>query len=262
MKLIDIGCNLIHKHLLNDYKNIIKSGKEQGVCKIIITGSDAQSNQEALHLSEQEEDLYCTIGFHPHHANDWKESYIPVHLYSLDHKKALAVGETGLDYFRNFASVANQKKCFREQLGIAAQVQKPLFLHERNAFADFSRILQAERPHFTNAVWHCFTGNQYQLEWAIDQGFYIGITGWICDPLRGENLRQIARLIPENRLMIETDAPYLSPKTLEPTPRSNKPEYLGEVLRVLAAAREEDAELLSQSIYRNTLEFFSLELEP
>ncbi|MBR1375423.1 MAG: TatD family hydrolase [Cardiobacteriaceae bacterium] len=257
MKLIDIGCNLCSKSLLNNYQEIIREANNNGVSEIIITGSDKFSNEKGLELSLLEENLYSTVGFHPHHANDWKTSFIPAHLVLLQHKKILAVGETGLDYFRNFALAANQKKCFIEQIAIASEIQKPLFLHERNAFSDFRRILETNRAKFTNAVWHCFTGDKYQLEWAISQDFYIGITGWIADPSRGKNLREIVKFIPENKLLIETDAPYLAPKNIIPTPKINKPEYLSEVLKMIAKCREEDENILAEKIYKNTKLFFN-----
>ena len=143
----------------------------------------------------------------------------------------------GLDYFRNLALPANQRRCFADQLAVAKTVQKPVFLHEREAFADFSAILGEALPELAGAVWHCFTGTRAQMETLAERGVYFGITGWICDPVRGAELRDIVRHIPDDRLMLESDAPYLTPKTLNPLPRVNEPQYLPEVLRVVAECR-------------------------
>lgn len=257
--LIDIGCNLTSPRLISHLDRILKDADVAGVTTQILTGTDTQSNEASLNLACQYPNLYATVGFHPHHANDWNPHTHPTaHLASAKHKRIVAIGEMGLDYFRNLAKPANQQKCFADQLDIAIQAQKPVFLHERNAFNDFKAILTPRLAYLEGAVWHCFTGNQAQLEWAIENGLYIGITGWIADPERGKTLREIVRHIPNDRIMIETDAPYLTPKTLTPTPRTNEPQYLPEVLRILAEAREQNIDELAKLTTQNAKQFFHL----
>ncbi|EHM54139.1 hydrolase, TatD family [Cardiobacterium valvarum F0432] len=164
----------------------------------------------------------------------------------------------GLDYHRNLARRDNQRRCFTDQLAIAKTVQKPVFLHERAAYADFAAILGDALPELAGAVWHCFTGTRAQMEAMTERGLYIGITGWICDPERGAELRDTVRHIPADRLMLETDAPYLTPKTLTPLPRFNEPRYLPAVLHEVARCRDEGPAALAAQILANTRRFFGV----
>lgn len=256
MKIIDIGCNLASSRLYKNYKEICENAQKAGVVAQIITGSDSLSNELALNLATKEDFLYATIGFHPHNADSWKPSLISQHLIALQNPKVVAVGELGLDYFRKLSKIANQKTCFAQQLELAEEIKKPLFLHEREAFDDFKRILT---PHLKNlsGVWHCFTANYEQLKWALDKGLYIGITGWIADPVRGLELQKIVKEIPNDKLLIETDAPYLTPKTLKPLPKINEPKYLVEVLRVISECRKQDIEELAEITFNNTKNLFN-----
>lgn len=257
--IIDIGCNLSSPRLMKHLPQVLESARAAGVIAQILTGTDTQSNESSLALANEYHDLYSTIGFHPHHADQWQpHSHRTLHIAAAKEARVVAVGEMGLDYFRHLAGIANQQRCFADQLAIAAQVQKPVFLHERQAFADFRAILSEYLPHISGGVWHCFTGTGEQLEWAVEAGLYIGITGWIADPERGKTLRDIAKYIPADRLMIESDAPYLTPKTLQPTPRLNEPQYLPEVLRVLAECRQEDIGALAAITTANAKTFFRL----
>ncbi len=260
MKLIDIGCNLSSPRLLPQLDRILSDAHKAGVYRQVLTGTDPESNMSSLELAHNHKSLYCTAGHHPHHADDWnsqKHSMI-LRMMAQD-SKVVAVGEMGLDYWRNFSSHSMQKRCFQDQLEVAIEVGKPVFLHERQAFDDFMTILKPALPHLKGAVWHCFTGTQAQMLEAIDLGMYIGITGWVCDPVRGKALQETVRHIPADRLMIETDAPYLTPKTLQPTPRTNEPKYLPEVLRILAKCRGDDPEVLTKQTTDNAVRFFGIE---
>ena len=225
MKLIDIGCNLASKRLLPHLDRILAEAQEAGVIAQIITGSDAASNQTALELANRHSELYATAGYHPHHADDW---HAPAHRLLLQtlarETRCVAVGEMGLDYHRNLARRDNQRRCFTDQL----------------------------------AIWHCFTGTRAQMEAMTERGLYIGITGWICDPERGAELRDTVRHIPADRLMLETDAPYLTPKTLNPLPRINEPRYLPAVLHEVARCRDEDPAALAAQTLANTRRFFGV----
>lgn len=256
--MIDIGVNLASKRLIKNVPQIIQRGKEKGVQTLIITGSDPESNQKALELCHIFPDLYFTAGHHPHHANEWQPKNRLLIQSLAREKQCVAVGEMGLDYFRNLSTPTQQRQCFYDQLLLAKDAQKPVFLHERNAFTDFSALLKEALPELSGAIWHCFTGTRAQMEEMADLGVYFGITGWICDPVRGVELREVVRHIPQNRLMIETDAPYLTPKTLKPTPEINEPQYLIEVLKMVAQCRNENPEELKLIIRENTKSVFNL----
>lgn len=259
MTLIDIGCNLASSRLYRQAAAVIARAEAAGVAEQVITGSDWQSNETCIALAQKYAHIHATAGFHPHNADSWDDVNHPNLLQSIaQDAHVVAVGEMGLDYCRHLASPRMQKRCFEQQLAVAALVKKPVFLHMREAFPDFAAILAPALPQLTGAVLHCFTGTREELAWAISHGLYIGITGWICDPARGASLRDIVRDIPDDRLMIETDAPYLAPKTLNPVPRINEPCYLPEVLKTLAQARGQEAAELAALTTANAQRFFGI----
>jgi TatD DNase family protein len=172
----------------------------------------------------------------------------------------VAVGECGLDYFRNFSPRDAQLDAFRRQLQIAKETGLPVFLHQRDAHDDFIDVLEPSLPGLSRAVAHCFTGEHESLREYIELGLYIGITGWICDERRGKHLHDIVSVVPDDRLLIETDAPYLLPRTIKPKPktRRNEPAYLPEVLRVVAQARGQSEDHVAQITTENATRFFAL----
>jgi len=259
--LIDIGANLTHDSFDDDRDEVIQRASDAGVHRMILTGSSEQGSRDALELAESRPGrLFATAGVHPHHASDYSD---PVHamLNELSSKKAVvAVGECGLDYFRNFSPQDHQRNAFRRQLELAKETQLPVFLHQRDAHEDFVEILAPAIVDITRAVAHCFTGGAEELSAYLDLGLYIGITGWICDERRGRNLQQIVSQIPLDRLMIETDAPYLLPRTLDPKPktRRNEPMYLREVLRAVAEAMGQSEPDVAVATTENAERFFAI----
>ena len=261
MDLIDIGANLAHDSFDDDRDDVLRRARDAGVGRLIVTGSSDASNQRARDLTREYPGvLYSTAGVHPHHASDYTaESDASIRdLVALD--SVVAVGECGLDYFRNFSPREAQLDAFRAQLGIAAETGKPVFLHQRDAHDDFIEVLEPALPRLSRAVAHCFTGEHESLREYLGMGLYIGITGWICDERRGRHLYDIAEAIPDDRLMIETDAPYLLPRTLRPKPstRRNEPAWLPEVLRVVAEARGQSVEHVAEITTANAVRFFGL----
>ena len=239
--MIDIGLNLTNGQFHDDQFDVLKRAHEAGVSACILTGTDVSNSQESLALCEEFKTktalkLYGTAGVHPHSADDFDDQSIGKLQELLKHESVVAVGETGLDFNRNYSSKSNQIRAFQEQLSLAIETRKPLFLHERDAFKTQSAILSENLAHLPPVVIHCFTGTKQQLEAYLDMGFYIGITGWICDPKRGKELQKIVGMIPLNRLMIETDAPFLLPKNIEPKPngRRNEPRYLYWVAKTIS----------------------------
>ena len=259
--LIDIGVNLSHNNFDEDRDAVMKRAATAGVTRMIVTGSSDESNEAALRLAESHRSvLYATAGVHPHHASDY-DNATDARIRELAARDAVvAIGECGLDYCRNFSPRDAQLAAFQAQLEIAADKGMPVFLHQRDAHDDFIKILEPMLPRLPRAVAHCFTGEGESLRQYLAMDLYIGITGWICDERRGMHLQDIASIIPDDRLMIETDAPYLLPRTLEPKPRSrrNEPAFLTEVLRVVAEARGQSREHVARITTDNAMSFFDL----
>lgn len=259
--LVDIGANLAHDSFDADREVVLQRAWGAGLGAILITGSDATSNTRALALARGAPGkLFSTAGLHPHHAADWNET-IAAQIATLSaHAEVVAVGECGLDYFRDLSPRDAQRRAFISQLGLAVQADKPAFLHQRDAHADFHAILKDYRKALTGCVVHCFTDTAEALEDYLALDCHIGITGWICDERRGLHLRELARRIPANRLLIETDAPYLLPRTAQPKPahRRNEPAFLPWVLQSVAAARGEDAATLATQTTTNARCLFGL----
>ena len=260
-RFIDIGANIAHDSFDEDRAEMIQRAFDAGVSKIIVTGSSDDSNLRALSLArESSGTLYSTAGVHPHHAADYSDESDATIRRLVGDPNVVAVGECGLDYFRNFSPREAQLEAFRRQLDIAQECGKPLFLHQRDAHDDFVDVLEPRLPGISRAVAHCFTGEGESLREYLALGLYIGITGWICDERRGKHLYDIVSLIPDDRLLIETDAPYLLPRTIRPKPKSrrNEPMYLPEVARVIADARGQSIEHVAAITTANAKRFFDL----
>ncbi len=260
--IIDIGANLAHDSFDEDRDAVMQRAADAGVTCMIVTGSSEQSNARAAELAEHSDGvLYSTAGVHPHHASDYGDG-VDAQIRSLVTRDAVvAVGECGIDYFRNFSPRDAQLDAFRRQLDIAIDTGMPVFLHQRDAHDDFVDVLDEKLPNVARAVAHCFTGEHESLREYLAMGLYIGITGWICDERRGLHLRDIVSAVPDDKLMIETDAPYLLPRTIQPKPktRRNEPAYLPEVLRVVAEARDQSEEHVARITTENAIRFFGID---
>jgi len=260
-ELIDIGINLTHDSYDADREQVLQRALAQDVVQLVVTGASVEGTRAALALAHASPRiLRATAGCHPHHAIDLSDSALAALAALARDPLISAVGETGLDYHRNFSSPREQRRAFERQVDLAIELRKPLFLHERDAHADFMAILGERRANLPRAVLHCFTAGKAELEACLDFGLYIGITGWICDERRGLHLRDIVRLVPQGRLMIETDGPYLLPRDLDPKPlsRRNEPMHLPHIARTLAAARGESFAELAKHTTATARQFFAL----
>ena len=260
--LIDIGANLAHDSFDDDRDDVLQRAADAGVERIVITGSSDDSNVGAAELAGGSPGLlYSTAGVHPHHASEYSDDSDALirRLVKKDH--VVAVGECGLDYFRKFSPREDQLGAFRRQLQIAIDTGLPVFLHQRDAHDDFVEVLEPALPRLSRAVAHCFTGEGESLHEYLAMGLYIGITGWICDERRGQHLHDIVSVIPDDRLLIETDAPYLLPRTISPKPktRRNEPAHLVEVLKTVAEARNQSSEHVARITTENAVRFFALD---
>lgn len=261
MKLTDIGANLTHESFENDFDEVVQTARDCGIGKIILTGTDLETSKAAQAMAAGDNHYFSsTAGFHPHVASSVSPTDMEAIAELLEKPEVVAVGETGLDYNRNFSPAKEQKAVFAQHLEVATRIQKPLFLHQRDAHEDFFNLLKQYRDRLAGGVVHCFTDSEAALQDYLELDMYIGITGWICDERRGQDLQRHVRLIPENRLLIETDAPYLLPRSLKPRPktRRNEPKFLTEVLRVVAHCRGESAEQVAAATTANASRLFGL----
>lgn len=261
--LIDIGANLADNAFSHDQHEVISRAKQSGISAIIVTGSDYASSARAIKLAEQYRSyLYSTVGIHPHHARDYQSSLYATLQTLSNHHCVKAIGEAGLDFYRNISSKEQQIAALEAQLELAIETQLPLFLHERDAFAMQIDIISRYRDPLKDAVIHCFTGTKDQAFRYLDLDLYIGITGWICDERRGKHLHDFIADIPLNRLMIETDAPYLMPRVKPrpqlPSRQRNEPCTLPYVLHTIAAHRSEDLITIANATTDNAKRFFAL----
>jgi TatD DNase family protein len=259
--LIDIGVNLAHDGFDADRDAVLARALDAGVVQMVVTGSSEASTEAAIALARAHpRRLFATAGVHPHHADEWSADVAARMRELAGRPEVVAVGECGLDYFRNLSAPAAQRRAFAQQLELAAGVGKPVFLHQRAAHADFIAILREHGKSLCGAVAHCFTGSAEELECYLQMQLFIGITGWICDERRGAHLLPLLRTIPRERLLLETDAPYLLPRDLEPRPvsRRNEPAYLAHIAARVARARGEELAQTAQQTTANARRFFSL----
>jgi TatD DNase family protein len=261
MDLIDIGCNLTHDSFDEDLDEVLERGRAAGVTQYIVTGASNEGMQRAHELAlEYPGELFATAGIHPHHADTFTNATEQLIRDLVRHDEVVAVGETGLDYFRDFSPREAQREAFRLHIAIAVDTGLPMFLHLRDAHEDFHAMLSETRGRLSDVVVHCFTGSREELRAYLDLDCHIGITGWICDERRGTHMKEYLSDIPADRLMIETDAPYLKPRNLRPKVKShrNEPRFLPWILGTLAAARGEHPEELAKQTTANARRFFRI----
>jgi len=261
--LVDIGANLGHDSFDRDLPEVLERAQHAGVEHIIVTGTSLTSTSKALELTEKFAGLSATAGVHPHEAlhcsyEEWEQ----IARLATD-SRIKAVGETGLDFNRDYSPRPLQEKLFARQLELACTLGKPVFLHQRDAHERFHPILKEYRDQLHGGgVVHCFTGTREELYDYLDMDMYIGITGWICDERRGKHLLPLIKEIPADRLLLETDAPYLLPRSLRPKPtsRRNEPAWLLEVLNTVARCAERPVAVIAAETHANAVRLFGLQL--
>jgi TatD DNase family protein len=255
----DIGLNLFVRSF-HDPERIIADAKEAGI-GCILTGADPKDNEKVNEFVKTH-DVYGTAGIHPHVADSaTPEAIQRIREIVAGNPRIVAVGECGLDYDRMFSTKENQISCFKELIQVAEELNKPLFLHERDAAEDFISCFKGHEAVCHQSVVHCFTGNRQVLETLLSMGFYIGITGWICDERRGQDLQDAVSILPLDRVMLETDAPYLTPRGFG-LPRTNVPQNITYVAETLAHYMHVSVEDLVSHAKENTERFFRLRQIP
>ena len=260
--LVDIGINLTHDSYDSDRDAVMARAAAAGVAQMVVTGASGEGSQKTnTQARAHPGTLYATTGVHPHHATELTDA-LAHEIEGLAHRpEVVAVGECGLDYFRDFSPRDAQRAAFARQLEIASKVGKPVFLHQRDAHDDFVAILREHASALTaGGVAHCFTGQANELDDYLLMGLHIGITGWICDERRGAHLLPLMKRIPADKLMIETDGPYLLPRDLKPKPasRRNEPAFLPHIAATVAQARGDSFAQLAASSTATARQFFRL----
>jgi TatD DNase family protein len=261
-ELIDIGANLTHDSFAADRAAVIERAAAVGVTRLIVTGTSVTGSVQAVALAETRPGtLYATAGVHPHHATEFDRHTLAALERTHASAAVVAVGECGLDYFRNYSPREAQRAAFAAQLELAASNGRPVFLHQRDAHAEFLEILAPRRASLVGGVAHCFTGGPEELAAYLDLDLHIGITGWICDERRADGLRRALPQIPLDRLLLETDAPYLVPRDLQPPPRGrrNEPAFLRHILEHVAERLERPPEVVAAATTANAVRLFGLE---
>lgn len=261
MHLIDIGANLTHESFRHDFDAVLDRARKSGVERMIVTGASRAGSEHALELARGHPGtLYATAGVHPHHAGDYGADTDALLRALAREPEVVAVGETGLDYYRDLSPRPAQRAAFEKQLAIAVDLHKPLFLHQRDAHDDFLALLKSARGRVPGVVVHCFTDERRALFDYLDLDCHVGITGWVCDERRGTHLRELVRSIPADRLLLETDAPYLLPRDIRPQPshRRNEPMYLAHICEVVAGLRGEAPDATAANATNAARAFFGL----
>lgn len=260
--LIDIGLNLANHRFTHDCEQVVARAHAAGVAHFILTGTSLKVSQEAALLTEKMAPgtAYFTAGVHPHYATELTPDGLASLRELLSHPNAVAVGETGLDYNRNLSPPDVQRAALEAQVDLACTVNKPLFLHEREAAPDLLAILDNFKDRLPRCVVHCFTGDETIAQQYIERGFYVGITGWVGQKKRNQDLLRALQVIPPERMMLETDAPYLMPPGYTPSIAGrNEPAALPHVAELLAIARGEPVEQIRADAYAASIKFFGLE---
>ena len=261
-RFIDIGVNLTDKRFSDDVAAVTRRAREAGVLAMVITGTSVAESRAALNTARQDGAFVCTAGIHPHSARTASDAALAEIRDLLTDEQVRAVGETGLDFNRDFSPRPDQERSFEAHLALAAELGKPVFLHQRDAHDRFLPMLREYRDHLAGAVLHCFTGTRRELFDYLDLDCHIGITGWICDDRRGTELQSLVHNIPADKLMLETDSPWLLPRDLPGKNRykgRNEPALLPWIAEAVAHCRKEDPATLAEQVWQTSMAFFDLE---
>jgi TatD DNase family protein len=259
--LVDIAANLTATAFHADLEPVLARARAQGVVALITAGSTAADSERAVALSHRHADVvWCSVGVHPHHAATCNTDTIPALRRLAADARVVAIGECGLDFFRDLSPRPTQEQWFVAQMQLASELSLPLYMHERDAHARFLPLVREHRTAFPRGVVHCFTGDLAAARAYLDLGLHLGITGWICDERRGRQLQELVQFIPADRLMLETDAPYLIPRTLVPRPKSgrNEPAFLPWIAEMVARCRGESVEVVAANSTAVARGFFGL----
>lgn len=259
MQLFDSHCHLDLAEFDKDRDQVVQRAREAGVEKILIPGCDLKSAKKAVALADAISGCYAAVGVHPHDASGCSDQVMAELKGLTAHPKVKAIGETGLDFNRMYSPAHIQEKWFERQMALARDTGLPLIFHERDSKGRFLEMLVAHIIPGQKGVVHCFSGNKKELSAYLDLGFFIGVTGIATMKKRGKPLRDLIPLIPLDRLVIETDAPYLTPAPEKNKTRRNEPAFVGRVLSTAAKVLNRKEEDLAGMIWGNTLRLYAID---
>jgi TatD DNase family protein len=258
MRWFDSGVNLTNGKLFRDVEGVLRRAREAGVEKMLVIGTNVAESRDAIHLCEQYPDqLVASVGIHPHDAAAAADDFIEQLATLAQHPSVVAIGECGLDFSRNYSPQRKQRDVFEAQLQLAAQLKLPVYLHERDAHREQCELLARYQSAIPKMLTHCFTGGKKELAPYLELGCYIGITGWLCDERRGTELQKAVLDIPLNRLLLETDAPFLAPRHVRPRIKQNEPCYLPAIGEFLAQLRQQEVSQIAAQTWQNSVSFFA-----
>ena len=256
MELIDTHCHLTFEELAGDVEAVVARSRDAGVGGWITVGTDTQQNRKAIDLAGRFENMYAAVGIHPHEAKDVTAETIRELRKLAQNEKVVALGETGLDFHYDFSRPQDQRRIFAQQLGIAAEFNLPVIVHSRDAFDETMDTLERHGCDVRRVVFHCFSGSAKQAEIVLDSGFYISFTGVVTFKNAGA-VREAAKIVPLDRLMVESDCPYISPEPMRKQ-RINEPALMIHTARRLAELKQMDLTDFAEAISSTTKNFFAL----
>ena len=256
MELIDTHCHLTFKQLADDVDAVIARSIDAGVTAWITVGTDPGHNQKAIELAQKYDNMYATVGAHPHDAKEVTGQAIR-QLHALaQNKKVVAIGETGLDFHYDHSPRDKQAEVFKSHLHLASELALPVIIHSREAFDETMEILQKSGPDIKKVVFHCFSGSPEQARIVLDAGFYISFTGVVTFK-NAESIRQSAEIVPLDRLMLETDCPYMSPEPMRKQ-KINEPALMAHTAKFLADLKGMDLSDFAAAVTTTSKFFFNL----
>lgn len=259
MKIFDSHCHLDDKSFKIDFDQVLQRARDSGVMRMMTIGIDRRTSKQAVSLARAYEGIFASVGVHPHDVKNCSESILrDLTALAKENMKVLAWGEIGLDFNRMYSPRRDQEKWFERQLEIASGLDLPIIFHERDSNGRFLDILKNYRTKVMKGVVHCFSGNQYELDQYLELGLYLGITGILTIKRRGSQLRKLVTGIPSDRLLVETDAPYLVPEPHQKYARRNEPAFVKSVLLKLAEVRNDEPEELAGKVWKNTCTLYGL----
>ena len=256
MELIDTHCHLTFEQLAGDIEGIITRSRAAGVLSWITVGTDSSENRKAVNLAGRFEDMYAAVGIHPHYAKDVTADDIEELKKLAQNKKVVAIGETGLDFHYNFSGRDAQKQIFCRHLEIASQFNLPLIVHSREAFDETMQILAQFGSSVKETVFHCFSGSADQAKAVLDMGFYVSFTGVVTFK-NAQKTRLAAQTVPLDRLMLETDCPYMSPEPMR-MQKINEPALMLHTAAYMAQLRGMNLSDFAAAVTATSRSFFNL----
>ncbi|HAL46015.1 MAG: hypothetical protein A2Y12_01155 [Planctomycetes bacterium GWF2_42_9] len=256
LNLIDTHAHLTFTELADSIDDVLARSIAAGITKWITVGTDAEHNEQAVKLSQKYENLYAALGIHPHYASEYSPSHLQRLVELIGSGKVVAIGETGLDFHYNFSKQDSQRDLFKRLLEIASLCRLPVIVHSRNALDETMQLLEKYADRTTKIVFHCWSGTIEETRAIIDRDYYISFTGIITFK-NGDIARECVKTVPLERMMIETDCPYMSPEPVRKQ-KINEPALMIHTAKKIAELKGVDLETLAEQLEVNTREFFGI----